>query len=244
MNIHSSRSVLSRARMIRSARRNRSNRLYSKNSATSGSSKRTSSSSNSQTKQIAMYGQVEKYSNALTKNVDNMLAIGAKADPTQKDQAEMVSEIKEFVSNYNLVYDALGDLSGASNEAYQKSIAKITSDYSGKLEEIGITVSKENKLVVDTKALEAADFEKLKAVFGTKDSYGAKIGEKFEVIEQSAASSLNVMDKLFGASTYDSKGNYSNYGSYSGYNNYGYNDYFGSSAMYGGTYYNGYNNWG
>ncbi|MDE6053004.1 MAG: hypothetical protein K2G55_04415, partial [Lachnospiraceae bacterium] len=143
MNINSSRNALLRSRNLRSARRSRAGKIIS--SRTSGTSsslrsrtsstQRTTSASASltQTRQLAKYEQVEKSANSIQANVKNMLKLGKSTyteDETVKkaqetDQNNLIKYLKNFVSDYNEVYNDLGDLGGAANTAFKKNLDSI-----------------------------------------------------------------------------------------------------------------------
>ena len=161
MNIRSTRSNLARARMIRSARRSRGSRLYSRNNSasTNNTNKVNSSSSTTKSKQIALYEKVEKSANAVTNSIKNMLEIAKKTEITDKDKQKMISEVKDFVANYNNVHSASNEAAGGSDPYFEVQVGKVTTEYKAGLEKIGITISKSGELTVDSKKLEAADFE-------------------------------------------------------------------------------------
>lgn len=236
MRVNSSVRNLARARMIRSARRSRGSRLYNTKALSTNNLNNTNNTrktgTTSATKQIAMYERVEKSANALTKNVEDMMAVGKKTEISEKDKAGMISDIKSFVSNYNSVYSALGDLQGSAN-LYRMTAGKVTEDYADELEKIGITVSKEGELSIDKEALEAADFEDIRSVFGVENGYADKMSDRFGIIEQFASNSITSMDRLYGTTTYNKNGGYNAYGS-SGLSDYGF---------YNGKYYGGYSDW-
>lgn len=236
MRVNSSVRNLARARMIRSARRSRGSRLYNTKALSSNNLNKTNNTrrpgTTSATKQIAMYERVEKSANALSKNVEDMMAVGKKTEVTEKDKAGMISDIKSFVSNYNSVYSALGDLQGTA-ALYKMTAGKVTEEYADELEKIGITVSKEGELSIDKEALEAADFEDIKRVFGAENGYADKMNDRFGIIEQFASNSITSMDRLYGTTTYNKNGAYNAYGSGS------LSDY----GFYNGKYYGGYSDW-
>ena len=178
MNINSSRNSLLRARNLRSARRSRAGKVInSKTTRTSrsNSNQRTTSSlaSKTPTKQLAMYEQMEKSANSVQDSVEKMLKIGKKTytdDETGKkaqenDKENLIKNIKDFVTEYNEVYNNLCDIGGASNLAFKKTLNSVVSTNKKALEEIGITVSKSGELSIDEKTLEGADFDKIKEAY-------------------------------------------------------------------------------
>lgn len=250
MNINSSRNSLLRARNLRSARRSRAGKVInSKTTRTSrsNSNQRTTSSlaSKTPTKQLAMYEQMEKSANSVQDSVEKMLKIGKKTytdDETGKkaqenDKENLIKNIKDFVTEYNEVYNNLCDIGGASNLAFKKMLNSVVSTNKKALEEIGITVSKSGELSIDEKTLEGADFDKIKEVFAKEGGFSDKVCGKMETIENAASNSLTTLSKLYGAtSTYNKFGtsnSYFNGYSNSGYyNNYKYGNYGSNSGWY------------
>lgn len=250
MNINSSRNSLLRARNLRSARRSRAGKVInSKTTRTSrsNSNQRTTSSlaSKTPTKQLAMYEQMEKSANSVQDSVEKMLKIGKKTytdDETGKkaqenDKENLIKNIKDFVTEYNEVYNNLCDIGGASNLAFKKTLNSVVSTNKKALEEIGITVSKSGELSIDEKTLEGADFDKIKEVFAKEGGFSDKVCGKMETIENAASNSLTTLSKLYGAtSTYNKFGtsnSYFNGYSNSGYyNNYKYGNYGSNSGWY------------
>lgn len=247
MNINSSRNSLLRARNLRSARRSRAGKVInSKTTRTSrsNSNQRTTSSlaSKTPTKQLAMYEQMEKSANSVQDSVEKMLKIGKKTytdDETGKkaqenDKENLIKNIKDFVTEYNEVYNNLCDIGGASNLAFKKTLNSVVSTNKKALEEIGITVSKSGELSIDEKTLEGADFDKIKEVFAKEGGFSDKVCGKMETIENAASNSLTTLSKLYGAtSTYNKFGTSNSY--FNGYSNSGYyNNYkYGNYGNYG-----------
>ena len=241
MKINNSRNSLLRARNLRSAKRSRVGKvLSSRTSRTSSSSKtsstkRTTSSSSSvaQTKQLAMYEKIEKAASDIQSNVKNMLAIGKMSyteDETGKkaqenDKENLIKDIKDFISDFNLVHSDLVDIGGVANLAFKKTLDSVVSADASALKEIGITVSKSGELSIDEKTLEDADFEKVKALFAKDGSFAEKISVKMGTIENAAANSLSTLSKLYGAtSTYNKYGTSNSYFNSGYYNNYNYSN--------------------
>lgn len=249
MKINSSRNSLLRARNLRSARRSRVGHILgsrtskTNSSSRSGSTKRTTSSTTSSTakiKQLAMYEKVEKAADDIQGSVKKMLAIGkmtytddeAGKKAQENDKENLFKNIKEFVSDFNTVRDELTDIGGVANLALRKTLDSIVSTYTSDLKDIGITVLKSGEISLDEKALEKADFDKVKALFTGDGGFAEKISVKMETIEKAAADSVNTLNKLYGAtSTYNRYGTSNSYLN-SGYNNYNYNNYGNNSSWY------------
>lgn len=249
MNINSSRNSLLRSRNLRSAKRSRVGRVLSSKTSNSGSSlrsgttSRTSSSSSSyaksQSKQLAMYEKIEESANSIQKDINKMLSIGKMTytdDETGKkaqenDRDSLLKGIKNFVSYFNAVGDNLADIGGAANLATKKTLDTVVKANEADLKAVGITVSTSGELSVDEKALEGADYEKVKALFAKNGGFADKIGAKMGAIEDMAAKTLTSLNKLYGAtSTYNKYGTSNSYLDSSYFSNYG--NYNSSSSWY------------
>lgn len=187
-----------------------------------------------------MYEKVEKAADDIQGSVKKMLAIGkmtytddeAGKKAQENDKENLFNNIKEFVSDFNTVRDELTDIGGVANLALRKTLDSIVSTYTSDLKDIGITVLKSGEISLDEKALEKADFDKVKALFTGDGGFAEKISVKMETIEKAAADSVNTLNKLYGAtSTYNRYGTSNSYLN-SGYNNYNYNNYGNNSSWY------------
>ncbi len=254
MQINSSRGSLVRSRNLRSAKRSRMGKVLRCRTSLSNSSKTNSTNrtqfgsvSSSQAKQIAMYEKIEKCTTDIQKNVKDLITIGKMSyteDETGKeakenDEAKLLSGIKDFISDYNLVHSALNDLGSITDLALKKSLDTTVSENSVALKELGITVSKSGELILDEVTFKKADMEKIKELFAKEDSFADKISSKMESIGKSASNSLTMLDKLYGATS-----TYNKYGMNNPYYNTGYDNYINGSNFTGNGYYNGkyYNN--
>lgn len=192
-----------------------------------------------------MYEQVEKSASSVQNSVEKMLKIGKTTytdDETGKkaqenDKESLIKNIKDFVTEYNEVYNNLCDIGGASNLAFKKTLDSVVSTNKKALEGIGITCSNSGELSIDEKTLEGADFEKIKEVFAKEGGFSDKICGKMETIESAASNSLTTLSKLYGAtSTYNKYGTsnsyFNGYGNSSYYNNYNYGSYGKNSGWY------------
>lgn len=192
-----------------------------------------------------MYEQMEKSANSVQNSVEKMLKIGKTTytdDETGKkaqenDKENLIKNIKNFVTEYNEVYNNLCDIGGASNLAFKKTLDSVVSTNKKALEEIGITYSNSGELSIDEKVLEGADFGKIKEVFAKEGGFSDKICGKMETIENAASNSLTTLSKLYGAtSTYNKYGTsnsyFNGYGNSGYYNNYNYGNYGKNSGWY------------
>lgn len=210
---------LAKTVMMKSVTRSRSEKLHNSESTTdsSKSKKKTQSSSSSaldrftKSKQTTLYEKVEKSSEDLSTNIDKMLALGKETESEEADKDTMTAYINEFVSDYNTLYSSLNSLSDTLSSIFRDQLGRITDSYAKELEKIGITISDNGELTIDADVMKTAEYSDIKAVFGAADGYADELNGKLGIINKSASSSLESMDNLYGAGTYDKYGNNSYY---------------------------------
>ena len=226
MRINSSRNSLARARMIRSANRQRRTKVLSSqtNKTDKGNiSSDTTRTDTSTSRQITLYENMEKAAKALQTNVKNLQNINWDTD-TDKDKEgtqdsikkKLLEQINEFAGDYNSLYKSLDQAGGTTNTMFQKQLKALFTTNQKNLAEIGITMDAKGTLSIDSKTLEAADVDKLQKIFCDKDSFAARVSDKCETIKSCANSTIKVLNRMYGTQT--------------AYNRYGTNGYYYGSS--------------
>lgn len=226
MRINSSRNSLARARMIRSANRQRRTKVLSSqtNKTDKGNiSSDTTRTDTSTSSQITLYENMEKAAKALQTNVKNLQNINWDTD-TDKDKEgtqdsikkKLLEQINEFAGDYNSLYNSLDQAGGTTNTMFQKQLKALFTTNQKNLAEIGITMDAKGTLSIDSKTLEAADVDKLQKIFCDKDSFAARVSDKCETIKSCANSTIKVLNRMYGTQT--------------AYNRYGTNGYYYGSS--------------
>lgn len=95
---------------------------------------------------------------------------------------DIVSAVKDYVSNYNDVVTAAKSSTLTNKTAYVSNIMTNTATNADKLSEIGITVNSDGTLDIDEDALEAADVSKVKDLFSADSviSYGSTVASRLK----------------------------------------------------------------
>ncbi len=217
-NIQSAR-FLAKTIMMKSAIRSRASKLHSDESSVKTETKKATGSKNSmlesynKSKQLKLYEKVEDSTADLKDNIADIFKLSQSTDTenADKDREKMDSFIESFVSDYNTVVTSLGDLSGSLNNLFVNQVGKITESYAKELEKVGITISESGELKIDEDVFKEASYDDIKAVFGKEDGYLSELNTKFDLINKSAAQSVESLDRQYGTSTYDKSGNYYDY---------------------------------
>lgn len=264
MVIRGTRTSLARARMIRNARRSRSGKVFNNRSARNSSSRLNSSSGTNnasatkQTKQIALYEEVQKAADDMQKTAKALLELGvAKTETTKQENAaakaetakqedaatktetasksetqtkekteeeqkkELIAGVKDLVEQYNVIYRNLEELGGSVNTVFLGKIKQLVKNSEEDLKKAGVNLNKDGTLSVNSKTLEGTELNTLKGIFCKSNGITDKLADKAEDMESNAASTIQVLNRMYGTQSY-------------------YNKYGTSSAYYGnsGSWYN------
>ena len=130
---------------------------------------------------------------------------------TDTNQQKMVSYVKSFIDKYNSIYEKLVDIGETSCKAYAAQLKSITVLNESSLESAGISKNSNGTLTVDSKKLDAADFDELKNIFAADGKYASQINDKCAAIEKIVNTSLTALNKLYGTSNYNKYGTNSSY---------------------------------
>lgn len=194
---------------------------YKKNSTTSNKNNSSSSgSSNALNKAFTLYDTTKKAADGVQEHGEKLTSqkedsLFAKAKENKKTD-DVVSEIEQFVSDYNKMASSVKQAGGRTNGQYTRQLRNELNSVRKDLRKIGITYDSDGILTVDKKKLSAASVEELETAF-SKDSFVDKIMDKSENIEEKV---LSDKESLLAASS-------STYNKYGSYNNNSYYNYRG-----------------
>lgn len=121
---------------------------------------------------------------------------------TDYDTDAIYKAVKAFVDDYNDLLDEAVESNTTSILRGARTMVNYTKVNERMLENIGITIGKDNKLEIDEEAFKKADMSKVKNLFGTRGSYGYQIQTQASLIESYAKS------ESAKSNTYSSSGTY------------------------------------
>lgn len=157
-----------------------------------------------------------------TAKTDSTATATQTKEKTEEEQKkEIVACVKDLVEQYNIIYNNLDKLGGSVNTVFLSKLKQLMSINGDELKKTGVSINKDGTLSVTAKTLESTDLNTLKAVYCKSNGIVDKLADRVEDIESNAASTIQVMNRM--------------YGTQSSYNKYGM-----SSAYYGnnGSWYN------
>jgi sugar-specific transcriptional regulator TrmB len=124
-----------------------------------------------------------------------------------KETTDIISEVKDMIESYNQTLELIKEADGSLSSFYYKELKEAAAGSAEQLKSVGITLNKDGSLAADEKALEKADYDTLKEVFGSESEFTKKavyISSRISENAQTAAASVSSQYNAKGESFYDS----------------------------------------
>jgi hypothetical protein len=168
---------------------------YAQNDSTKNSS--SSSTSSASSKQLTL---MKSSADALQKSADALKssALWEKKTITTKNEETGEQETKQdydwdaitksvsaFVKDYNDMIDEAGESSDRNVLQQAVWMTNMTAKSESLLDDIGISVGKDNKLTLDEDALKQSDISTLKTLFTGQNSFASKVSARASAMSQS-----------------------------------------------------------
>lgn len=185
----------------------KTNKLTDLLTSTSGN-KTNSSTSAADSKTSANYSAVKKAVSSLASTVSDLLSTSDSSlfstAALKGDTSDIVTKVKDYVSRYNTLINALDETGTKTTTGYQSELAAITNAKADTLSAIGITQNEDGTLSVNSDTLDKASYENLLKAFSGDDSYAASVANKSVYIGASA--DLNATLSSVNSNNYGSNG--------------------------------------
>lgn len=130
------------------------------------------------------------------------------------DATELYDEVEKMVSSYNGMLDKLRTDMTTLGRFYQSSLKEAVEENKNGLKELGISIDKNGRMVVDKEKLRSAGVDKVESVFGAEGTLSSKLSMIAEKVADSAAANLKSASSQYNAAgnsvdtlirTYDAK---------------------------------------
>lgn len=121
-----------------------------------------------------------------------------KTETKEYDKEAIYKKVSSFVNAYNDTVTSLQDQEATSVLRQGVWLTNLTKSNKGMLEDIGITISADNKLTLDEDTFKKADMTKAKSLFEGNNSFGARVAKKASDITKAAkneATKVNLYNK-------------------------------------------------
>lgn len=149
------------------------------------------------------YTKLETATDLLNKSATNLLnadktSLFGKAEEN-KDTKDIVKAVEKTVEEFNDTLKQLKSTGDTLSTFYKQQLVALPGESKEILAQVGITQDKDGNLVVDEKALEAADFDTLKKAFGSDSTFTQKLAYISGRVNDNAAANLNSLSSQYGA---------------------------------------------
>jgi len=161
------------------------------------------SGSTADTGQKSDYKKLERNAGQLQKSADHLAAKGedslfAKAKES-KDTEELCKEAQALVEEYNNTMKLLQSAPGPLNDYYCQMLREAASGNRESLANVGITVSKDGKMTVDSDKLKVADIDALEKALGSSGDFTAKVSFLAGRVSDNARAGAESLSSQYGA---------------------------------------------
>lgn len=102
-------------------------------------------------------------------------------------EEDNLKNVKSFVGEYNSLVAKAGSSKASSISSKNDNLVALTKNYEKSLNEVGITIGKDNKLKLDEEAFKKADTSKVKELFQGIGSYGYSVSNQATIVDNQAA---------------------------------------------------------
>ncbi len=135
-----------------------------------------------------------------------------KGKTEEEQKKEIISGVKDLVEQYNVIYRNLEELGGSVNITFLSNLKQLMRSNEDELKKVGVSLNKDGTLSTTAKTLESADLNTLKDIFCKSNGIMDKLIDKSEDIESNAASTILVMNRMYGT-----QASYNKYGTSNAY---------------------------
>lgn len=120
------------------------------------------------------------------------------------DVDAIYNAVNDFAKKYNTFLSSMSNSGSEKVTGEVNDLTSLVEDYESSLNNIGITIDKDNKLSVSEETFKASDMNDVKKLFNGNTSFTYVVSTKASVIGSTANSEANVMKN------YNSSGSYEN----------------------------------
>lgn len=124
---------------------------------------------------------------------------------------EIIAAVEDLVEQYNTIYNNLDDIGGTVNTVFSSQLKNLVGNCEEALKKTGVSVNKSGTLSITEKTLKNTDLSTLKEVYCKSNGIVGKLMDKCESIESNASSTISVLNRMYGTSTYNKYGSSSSY---------------------------------
>ena len=147
--------------------------------------------------------QIQTDANALRDAASKLMQRGSSSALGSDDMNKAYAAVKDFADKYNTLMEEGSESDSKSIKRTAEGMVDLMKDYKESLNEIGITIDKDNKLVVDKDVFMKSSMDKVQDLFRGNNSLSYLTSVRAVTISNTAYSESNK------SNLYNSNGNYS-----------------------------------
>lgn len=146
--------------------------------------------------------QIQKDGNALRDAASKLMQRGSSSALGSDDMNKAYAAVKDFADKYNTLMEEGSESDSKSIKRTAEGMVDLMKDYKESLNEIGITIDKDNKLVVDKDAFMKSSMDKVQDLFRGNNSLSYLISMRAITISNTAYSESNKSNLYTGNGSY------------------------------------------
>lgn len=147
---------------------------------------------------------IQTYSNEVRDSAAALMERGSKSVFKDEDMNKIYGAVSAFVEDYNTLMQKGQASSSGSVAKYTDSMAYTVEGHEASLEEMGITIGKDNQLSIDKDRFMNTDADKVKTLFNGNSSLSYLVSAKAVAIGNTAYSESNKSTLYTASGTYNS----------------------------------------
>ena len=146
--------------------------------------------------------QIQTDANALRDSASKLMQRGSSSVLGSGDMNKAYAAVKEFADNYNTLLKEGSESDSKSIKRTAEGMIDLMKDYEKELNEIGVTIDKDNKLVVDKDAFMKSTIDKVQDLFRGNNSLSYLTSMRAVTISNTAYSESNKSNLYTGDGNY------------------------------------------
>ena len=146
--------------------------------------------------------QIQTDGNALRDAASKLMQRGSSSALGSDDMNKAYAAVKDFADKYNTLMEEGSESDSKSIKRTAEGMVDLMKDYKESLNEIGITIDKDNKLVVDKDAFMKSSMDKVQDLFRGNNSLSYLTSMRAITISNTAYSESNKSNLYTGSGSY------------------------------------------
>lgn len=146
--------------------------------------------------------EVQTKANDLRDSVGNLMQRGSNSVFGSENMDKVYSAVSDMVDKYNSLIEAASETSSKNILKGTVGMIDLVKDYEDSLKEIGITIDKSDKLVIDKETFKSADVDKIEKLFRGNNSLSYLVSGRAVSIGNAAYNESNKSSIYTGDGSY------------------------------------------